>query len=287
MFPDSAIAKNFACGKTKINYLISFGIAPYFREKLLQKIKEAECLTVCFDECLNTYFQKEQMDITAHYFHEDRVVTQFFDSQFLGHTTADDLLNSLKTSLSKLNNRKILQISMDGSRVNWKLFSMLCEERQKDDADLPKLLNVGSCGLPVAHAAFCAGCQAIHWKIGGLLRALWYLFHDSPARRDDYTTVTGSSVFPLKFCATRWIEDDRVSERVLEIWPNVEKYIRHVLKEPKSKQPTSASFSTIEKATKDVLVPAKLQIYVYTAKVLKPFLVHCQSLETIPCEVPD
>ena len=39
-------------------------------------------------------------------------------------------------SLSRLNNRQILQISMDGPRVNWKLFSMLCEERQKDDADL-------------------------------------------------------------------------------------------------------------------------------------------------------
>ena len=73
-----------------------FGIAPYFREKLLQKVKEAECLTVSFDECLSTDFQKEQMDITLHYFHEDRVVTQYLDSQFLGHITADDLLNSLK-----------------------------------------------------------------------------------------------------------------------------------------------------------------------------------------------
>ena len=53
IFPDSAIAKNFASGKTKINYLICFGIAPYFREKLSQKIKEAECLTVSLDECLN------------------------------------------------------------------------------------------------------------------------------------------------------------------------------------------------------------------------------------------
>ena len=118
MFPDRVIAKNFACGKTKNNYLICFGIAPYFREKLLQKINKAECLTVSFDECLNTDFQKELMDIAVHYFHEDRIVIQYFDSQFLGHTTADDLLNSLKTPISKLNNRKILQISMDGPRGN-------------------------------------------------------------------------------------------------------------------------------------------------------------------------
>ena len=46
---------------------------------------------------LNTDYQKEQMDITVHYFHEDRVLTQYFDSQFIGHTAADDLLNGLKT----------------------------------------------------------------------------------------------------------------------------------------------------------------------------------------------
>ena len=70
-----------------------------------------------------------------------------------------------------------------------------------------------------------------------------------------------------------------MAERALEIWPNVEKYRQHVLKEPKSKQPTSASFSTIEKATKHALVPAKLQVFVYIAKVLKPFLVKYQADE--------
>ena len=68
MFPDSAIAKKFACAKTKMNYLICFGIGTYFREKLLQKIKEAECLTISFDESLNKDFQTEQMDIMVHYF---------------------------------------------------------------------------------------------------------------------------------------------------------------------------------------------------------------------------
>ena len=42
MFPDSAIAKKFACSKTKVNYLICFGIALYFKEKLLHKVKQAE-----------------------------------------------------------------------------------------------------------------------------------------------------------------------------------------------------------------------------------------------------
>ena len=78
MFPNSAIAKKFTYGKTKMNYLIFVGIGPYFREKLLQKIKEAECLTISFDESFNKDLQIEQLDIIVHYFCEDRVVTQYF-----------------------------------------------------------------------------------------------------------------------------------------------------------------------------------------------------------------
>ena len=49
---------------------------------------------------------------------------------------------------------------MDGPRLNWKLLSLLNEDRQKEDADLPQLLNVGSCGLHVVHGAFSTGCQS-------------------------------------------------------------------------------------------------------------------------------
>ena len=84
--------------------------------------------------------------------------------------------------------------------------------------------------------------------------------------------VTGSTVFPLKFCATRWVEDEKIVQRAIEIWSNIEQYIAHVLKETKSKHPTSASVTTVQKATKDPMLVAKLQVFVYIAKILKPFL---------------
>ena len=45
-----------------------------------------------------------------------------------------------------------------------------------------------------------------------------------------------------------------------------------MLKETKSKHPTHRSFTIVQKATKDPLLVAKLQDFVYIAKVLKPFL---------------
>ena len=136
MFPDSEIASKFACGKTKMNYLLCFEITPFFKEKLLQKVKEAECVTISFDESFSKDFQSEQMDIIVHYFNEDKCLSQYCDSQFMGHTTAKDVLENLKITLSKLNNRRLLQMSMDGPWVNWKLLSLLNEDRQKEDADL-------------------------------------------------------------------------------------------------------------------------------------------------------
>ena len=35
MFPDSKIAQNFTCGKTKCSYILCHGIAPFVKEKLL------------------------------------------------------------------------------------------------------------------------------------------------------------------------------------------------------------------------------------------------------------
>ena len=73
------------------------------------------------------------------------------------------------------------------------------------------------------------------------------------------------------------VEDEKVAQTAIEILPNIEWYIAHVLKETKSKHPTSASFKTVQKATKNPLLGAKLQTFVYITKVLKPFLLKYQT----------
>ena len=46
-----------------------------------------------------------------------------------------------------------------------------------------------------------------------------------PARRGDFTEVTGSNQFPLPFCGTRWVEDEKVALRAINVWENVCKYV--------------------------------------------------------------
>ena len=40
------------------------------------------------------------------------------------------------------------------------------------------------------------------------------VLHDSPARRDDYRSITGSSTYPLQFCGRGWLEDKKVAEKL-------------------------------------------------------------------------
>ena len=70
MFPDSEIAKSFQLGPTKSKYLTNFGIAPYYKSVLLDRIKESPCFVILYDESLNPVTQTCEMDLLACYFDE-------------------------------------------------------------------------------------------------------------------------------------------------------------------------------------------------------------------------
>ena len=53
MFPDSEIAKSFKLVPSKCAYLITYGIAPYFKYLLQQAVKAAPYFVASFDECSN------------------------------------------------------------------------------------------------------------------------------------------------------------------------------------------------------------------------------------------
>ena len=46
------------------------------------------------------------------------------------------------------------------------------------------------------------GAQKSNWNLKKIIKGCYILFHNIPAGRDDYQSVTGSEKFPLKFCLT-------------------------------------------------------------------------------------
>ena len=95
--------------------------------------------------------------------------------------------------------------------------------------------------------------------------------HNSPARREDFMSVTSSSVFSLPFCATRWVENKKVADRAILVWPHIVEIVRFWQKLVPSKQPKCKSYTTLKEAASDMLMIPKLQFFMYVASVLDPF----------------
>ena len=178
-----------------------------------------------------------------------------------------------KRGMALLDPGGLVQVSMDGPNVNWKFYRDLFQERRGEE--LTDLLNIGSCGLHVVHGLFQRGAKQSGWNLANILRSLWQVFHVVPARREDFIQITGSDVFPLQFCQHRWVEDIKVADRALQIWPHVDKYVKTVAKEGRA--PTSVSFFTLISACDDVLIQTKLQFFVSVAKPMQEFLTKFQT----------
>ena len=93
------------------------------------------------------------MDIIVKYYDKKKreTVTHYYNSSFLGRTTAEDLLAHFKLGMKDLNMKKMVHISMDGPNVNWKFLDLLKKDFWDDEC--PRFLEYGSCGLHVIHGA--------------------------------------------------------------------------------------------------------------------------------------
>ena len=58
-----------------------------------------------------------------------RTVDRYFGSEFLGHATAENLLESFIKATCQLDANKMLQVSMDGPSVNHKFLRLLKAQR--------------------------------------------------------------------------------------------------------------------------------------------------------------
>ena len=110
MFPDSDTVKKFMCGEKKSAYICSFGLAPYFASILKEKVEKQDSFVLLFDESLNFATKNKQLDMCVRFWDEDRVITRYWTSQFLGHATSEDLLEHFNEAAGTLNLAKLLQV---------------------------------------------------------------------------------------------------------------------------------------------------------------------------------
>lgn len=113
MFPDSQIAKQFSCGEKKCAYLTCFGLAPHFKEELIKLLKNEDNYVVLFDESMNAVTQSKQLDVHVHAWNTNKLLVEsrYYNSVFIGHGTAADMMMHFRDAVEGLEIPKIFQVS--------------------------------------------------------------------------------------------------------------------------------------------------------------------------------
>ena len=202
MFPDINF-KDFSLNRTKSVFVINHGLAPYFQTLLIDALGKSEIHVHSFDKSLNDSTQTSEMDLYVRYWDDlDKLIkVRYYGSSFLGHCKANYLVEHFNELTKKLKSENLYQISMDGANVNKKFYEDF--SRKFGDENYHRLIDIGSCSLHIVHGALRAGVEQSQWELKKFLKGAFTVFHNSPARREDYESVTGSSSYPLSFCATR------------------------------------------------------------------------------------
>lgn len=216
------------------------------------------------------------MDIVIKFYDEEKseTVTHYYNSSFVGSATAENLLSHFKKAMKDLPLKKVIHVSMDGPHVNWKLIDLLKQELWYSEVNSPRFLEYGCCPLHVAHGALLTGHMKSGWTICATLSSAFYLLNDSPARRAEYEVVTNSSIYPQKFCRTRWVENVSVAKRFLEIFDNLKLYVENV---KNSRTKALSSWQTLDKSFKDPFLKAKISFFISVAQAVEPFLRRFQT----------
>ena len=190
MFPDSNIAKNFACGKTKCSYIVTYGLAPYFKSLLNDTLSSLDCFVAMFDESYNKISKRGQMDLHVRFWDIENNcdATRNFNSKFLGKAAAQDIYEKFNECISELDENKLLQVSSDGPNVNLAFLDLLKEHRS--DNELSCLIHIGSCGLHTIHNSMKHGENSSGWKLKKLLQSMYKLFEEATKRCEKYEEIT-------------------------------------------------------------------------------------------------
>lgn len=278
MFPDSEKAKSFKLSKTKCSYYLVFGLAPYYRDILIENIASSPSFSILFDESLNHHIQEEQMDVHVRYWDlkTSQAQTRYLDSRFFHRPNAVKIQEEILEAIKPLNENAMIMISMDGPNTNWVVLDKM--KAHRDANEIPQIMDVGSCGLHIVHGAFQTGIKATEWQLDKVLMAMWKLFNDSPARRDIYIQLNQTAIFPLMFCKTRWVEYGPVASRAINVWKFVVTVIEYFQSMTKSRRPlNNKSYDILVKYHVDALMIVKFQFFYDVAIMLTPFLKQFQT----------
>ena len=108
-----------------------------------------------FDESVYRISNRKELDVNLIYFDDAKLKQCYIRSQFMVTATAAETLDGFKEVHCDLDYvHNMIQISMDGPNVNWKMAEIANKHYKKQDPEAQSLLEMGICGLHVLDGAY-------------------------------------------------------------------------------------------------------------------------------------
>ena len=227
MFPDSKIAQEFACARTKTAALVTHALAPAANEPVVEALRR-QCFTVLCDGG-NDNFENKYFGIMIKYWDNnlDKVVTRFLDAPVCNIATGESLFNALAGALEtrQIQWENLIGFASDSASVMvGKRNSVLSRVLLKQ----PRVFSMG-CVCHLAALCAAAGLKKLPISIDDLLIDIYYHFKHSSKRCEEFSVIVEEfdglgPVRILKHCSTRWLSLERALKRLLSLWPALYAY---------------------------------------------------------------
>ena len=162
MCPDSEIAKGMKMSRTKVSYIIAYGLGPYFLQKTVDDILNTPRtnFTLQFDETITSQIKK-QLDILVRYYSDNHneARERFLKAAVFGHAYAESVAHELFETLQKfsLPLKYLLSLSSDVPSVNKAIKTIINSKRKVNYQR--EMADTRPCQLHVVHNSFRKGLE--------------------------------------------------------------------------------------------------------------------------------
>lgn len=217
MFPDSEIAKKFACGRTKATAIVKEALSPFYHKKAVNNLSN-NAFSLLMDESNDKVDKSCIILVRVLDSAVGDVKTRFLDMPVVNVGNAPNLFRALKDSLEKhgLDFSKAVAFMSDTTNV---MKGARSGVQKLIKEEIPTLYDVG-CICHLANLTIKAGLQELPIDIDQLFVDIFYYFQHSSKRNQEFvdnwhSLFTSEPGVILKHCPTRWLSLLRCVDRYL------------------------------------------------------------------------
>lgn len=224
MFPDSSVAKGFRCGRSKLSRIVSDGLGPYFKSKVVDELCHPGVFySIMVDETPKPDQRVQQLDVLVRFFSEaeQHVVVEHVQSYNLGRATAEIIVGCVEDALVQLPRQGIICFFSDGPNV------MKSVRRKLEQHLTSSIADVGHCSLHKVHNAFAKGLDAFGSDVEEVVRNVYYYFKSavrSEIFRESQDVLGIPSHVFLRHVSNRWLTLQESLGRILEQFDAIKDY---------------------------------------------------------------